>query len=113
MTRIARGPAVVLAGSVALLVGILAIAAASALSSAGPGGEAARIVPAGALAFVRLSTDPADPAARRLRRLAPRIPGVLSLRDSALGAVSLAPGAFDPQRDVRPWLGDEAAVALV
>ena len=113
MTRSARGPALVLAGSVALLVGILAIAAAGALSSAGPGGEAARIVPAGALAFVRLSTDPDDPAARRLQRLAPRIPGFLSLRDSALGAVSLAPGAFDPQRDVRPWLGDEAAVALV
>ena len=113
MTRAQRGPALVLAGSVALLVGILAIAAVSALSSAGPGGEAARIVPAGALAFVRLSTDPADPAARRLQRLAPRIPGLLSLRDTALGAVSLAPGAFDPQRDVRPWLGDEAAVALV
>ena len=109
-----RGPALVLAGSVALLVGILAIAVGSTRSAiAGPGGEAARIVPAGALAFVRLSTDPDDPAARRLQRLAPRIPGLLALRDTALGAVSLAPGAFDPQRDVRPWLGDEAAVALV
>jgi hypothetical protein len=113
MRRGERGPALVLAGSVALLVGILAIAVASALSNAGPGGEAARIVPAGALAFVRLSTDPDDPAARRLQRLAPRIPGLLSLRDAALGAVALAPGAFDPQRDVRPWLGNEAAVALV
>jgi hypothetical protein len=113
MTSGERGPALVLAGSVALLVGILAIAVASALSRAGPGGEAARIVPAGALAFVRVSTDPDDPAARRLQRLAPRIPGVLSLRDAALSAVALAPGAFDPQRDVRPWLGDEAAVALV
>jgi hypothetical protein len=108
-----RGPAVVLAGAVLLLVGILAIAVAGVASRPGPGGEAARLVPAGALAFVRLSTDPADPAARRLQRLAPRIPGYLALRDAALTAVSPAPGAFDPQRDVRPWLGAEAAVALV
>ena len=108
-----RGPAFVLAGSVALLAGILAIAVVSATSRPGPGGEAARIVPAGALAFVRISTDPNDGAARRLARLAPRIPGFLSIRDAALSAVSPAAGAFDPQRDVRPWLGDEAAVALV
>jgi hypothetical protein len=108
-----RGPAFVLAGTVALLAGILAIAVVSATSRPGPGGEAARIVPAGALAFVRISTDPGDGAARRLARLAPRIPGYLSLRDAALSAVAPTAGAFDPQRDLRPWLGDEAALALV
>lgn len=108
-----RGPVLVLAGAIVLLVAILAIAVHDAASQAGPGGEAARLVPASALAFVRLSTDPDDPAARRLQRLAPRIPGYLALRDAALSAVSPAPGAFDPRRDVRPWLGDEAAVALV
>ena len=77
-----RGPAVVLAGSVALLAGILAIAVVSATSRPGPRGEAARIVPAGALAFVRIPTDPDDGAARRLARLAPRIPGYLSIRDA-------------------------------
>jgi hypothetical protein len=96
-----------------LLVAILAIAIAGATSRPGPGGEAAGLVPASALAFVRLSTDPEDPAAQRLLRLAPRVPGYLTLRDAALSAVSPAPGAFDPRRDVRPWLGDEAAVALV
>src|SRR5829696_8042672 len=108
-----RGPVLVLAGSVALLVGILAIAVVSATTRPGPGGEAARLAPASALAFARLSTDSDDVAARRLHRLAPRIPGYLALRDAALTAVSPAPGAFDPRRDVRPWLGDEAAVALV
>ena len=34
------------------------------------------------------------------------------MRDVALRAVEPAPGAFDARRDVRPWLGDEAAVAL-
>ena len=113
MTRGERGRLLVLAGSVVLLVAILAIATADALRQPGPGGEAAALVPASALAFVRLSTDPNDAAAQRLLRLAPRIPGYPSLRDAALSAVSPAPGAFDPRRDVRPWLGDEAAVALV
>jgi len=113
MRRSGRGPVVLLAGSVRLLVAILAIAIADATRQPGPGGEAAGLVPASALAFVRLSTDPEDAAARRLLRLAPRIPGYSSLRDAALTAVSPAPGAFDPRRDVRPWLGDEAAVALV
>src|SRR4051794_13116869 len=113
MTRAERGPLLVLGGSVVLLLAILALATADAISRPGPGGEAAALVPASALAFVRLSTDPQDAAARRLLALAPRIPGFLSLRDAALSAVSPAPGAFDPRRDVRPWLGDEAAVALV
>ena len=113
MTRSGRGPVVVLAGSVVLLVAILAIAIADATSRPGPGGEAAGLVPASALAFVRLSTDPEDAAARRLTALAPRVPGYLALRDAALTTVSPAPGAFDPRRDVRPWLGNEAAVALV
>ena len=108
-----RGPVLVLAGAVVMLVAILAIAVDGAASRAGPGGEAARLVPASALAFVRLSTDPGDAAAQRLLRLAPRIPGYPALRDAALSAVSPAPGAFDPRRDVRPWLGNEAAVALV
>lgn len=108
-----RGPALVLAGAVVLLVAILALAVGATVADPGPGGGAAELVPASALAFARLSTDPDDAAARRLARLAPRIPGYLRLRDAALTAVSPAPGAFDLRRDVRPWLGDEAAVALV
>jgi hypothetical protein len=108
-----RAPVAVLAGCVALLAGILALAVTATVADPGPGGGAAQLVPASALAFARLSTDPDDPAARRLARLAPRIPGYLRLRDAALTAVSPAPGAFDLRRDVRPWLGDEAAVALV
>ena len=108
-----RGPLLVLAGAVVLLVAILALAVGATVADSGPGGGAAQLVPASALAFARFSTDPDDPAARRLARLAPRIPGYLRLRDTALTAVSPAPGAFDLRRDVRPWLGDEAAVALV
>jgi Protein of unknown function (DUF3352) len=102
-----------LAGSIALLLAILGIAVQATRADPGPGGRAAALVPASALAFARLDTDAGDPAARRLERLAPRIPGYRGARDAALRAISPAPGGFDLERDVRPWLGDEAAVALV
>ena len=102
-----------LALAVGLLVAILGVAVQATRAATGPGGRAAELVPASALAFARLSTDPDDPAARDLARLAPKLPGYARLRGEALRAISPAPGAFDVQRDVRPWLGDEAAVALV
>ena len=102
-----------LALAVGLLVAILGVAVQATRADTGPGGRAAELVPASALAFARVSTDPDDPAARDLARLAPKLPGYARLREQALSAISPAPGAFDLQRDVRPWLGDEAAVALV
>ena len=108
-----RAPLAVLLGAVVLLVAILAVAVRATLADPGPGGGAAQLVPASALAFARLSTDPGDRGARRLVRLAPKLPGYLRLRDAALAAISPTPGAFDLRRDVRPWLGDEAGVALV
>src|SRR4051794_6332596 len=103
----------VLAGSVALLLAIVGIAVRDTRADPGPGGRAAELVPASALAFARLDTDPDDPAARRLAALGPKLPGYAGARDAALRTVSPAPGAFDLRRDVRPWLGDEAAAALV
>ena len=108
-----RGSFAVLALAVGLLVAILATAVQASRAAAGPGGRAAELVPASALAYARLSTDPDDPAARALARLAPKVPGYERLREQALSAISPAPGAFDLRRDVRPWLGDEAAVALI
>jgi hypothetical protein len=108
-----KGSLAVLLGSLALLVAILAVAVHATISNPGPGGAAAELVPASALAFARLSTDPDDPAARQLMRLAPKLPGYARARDAALTAISPAAGGFDLERDVRPWLGDEAAGALV
>ena len=77
----------------------------------GPPDTAAELVPAGALAYVHLSTDPGREADRRLVRLAGALPPLVRLRDRAVGAVS--PQAFDLERDVRPWLGAELAYAAV
>jgi Protein of unknown function (DUF3352) len=110
--RLARRPQVLVALA---LVAVLALAAG--LVCAGGGGEeappddAARLVPADALAYVHLSTDPDRPADRRLARFAAALPTVTRLRDQIVAAIS--PQAFDLQRDVRPWLGDELAYAAV
>src|SRR5215208_3410185 len=113
MNTAQRGSLAVLALAVGLLAAILGVAVQASRADAGPGGRAAELVPASALACARVSTDPDDPAARDLARLAPKLPGSARLREQALSAVSPAPGAFDVERDVRPWQGDEAAAALV
>jgi Protein of unknown function (DUF3352) len=110
--RLARRPQVLVALA---LVAVLALAAG--LVCAGGGGEeappddAARLAPADALAYVHLSTDPDRPADRRLARFAAALPTVTRLRDQIVAAIS--PQAFDLERDVRPWLGDELAYAAV
>ena len=77
----------------------------------GPSDAAARLVPASALVYVHLGTDPEREPDARLARIAGSLPFVARLRDRIVAAVS--PQAFDLERDVRPWLGDEIAYAAV
>jgi hypothetical protein len=101
----------------AVLAAVAVLALAAGLVCARRGGEAAapdtaaRLVPADALAYVHLSTDPDRVADARLARYAAALPSVARLRDQVVAAVS--PRAFDLERDVRPWLGDELAYAAV
>jgi len=113
MTRVVRRPRV-LAGIA--LVAVLAVAAGLVCARGGGGAsappdDAARLVPDGALAYVHLSTDPGRAADGRFAQLAGALPTLTRLRDQIVAAIS--PQAFDLQRDVRPWLGDELAYAAV
>ncbi|MFZ0379774.1 MAG: DUF3352 domain-containing protein [Solirubrobacteraceae bacterium] len=81
-----------------------------------PATGAARVVPADVLAYVHLSTDPSRPAVQAARRLADRFPGypllyaaVVSRLDGVLGGGANVD--FDSQ--VGPWLGKEAALAVL
>jgi hypothetical protein len=80
-----------------------------------PATGSARLVPAGALAYVHLSTDSSRPAVQAARRLAVRFPDYPLLYAAVLNrlAATLAGGAgtVDFDRDVRPWLGAEVALA--
>jgi hypothetical protein len=85
-----------------------------------PATGAAALVPADALAYVHLSTDPRRPAVMQaidLERRFPDAPLLLAALSNRLGAILSRPGAaqgtFDLATDVRPWLGKEAAFALL
>ncbi|HJS93971.1 MAG TPA: DUF3352 domain-containing protein, partial [Solirubrobacteraceae bacterium] len=104
-----------------LLVAALAVAAALVLATAGsgpvpPATGAATIVPANALAYVSLSTDPGRPAVSDARRMAARFPDWPLLQMAALNRLDALVGgssSADFATQVRPWLGKQASVALI
>lgn len=101
---------------------VLALASAGLLVLRGsgqppPATGAARLVPADALAYVHLSTDPSRPAVQAAGRVARRFPDYPLLYAAIMNRLgaTLGGGAstFNFGRDVRPWLGQEAALAMV
>lgn len=104
-----------------LLAAVLAVAAAVVLATAGsgpvpPATGAATIVPADALAYVSLSTDPSRPAVSDGRKLAARFPDWPLLETAALNRLRpLVAGSSggDLAAQIRPWLGKQASVALI
>ena len=100
------------AGAVLLLaISILVVLATR--GDAAPAAGAVKLVPPDALVYAHLSTSEGRTQDARLLALAGRFATVRE-RVPALGA-ALTPGAasLDYERDVRPWLGEEAAVALL
>jgi hypothetical protein len=106
----AQGIALAIAGAaIVLAIGLFLVLRGGGHD--GPRDTLAELVPAGSLVYAHLSTDPDRAEDARFARLADGFPAVTRLRDSLAGAV--APGAFTLERDIRPWLGDEAAYAAV
>jgi hypothetical protein len=106
--------AALVAAVVALAVALAVIFATS--GEAPPAAGAASLVPDDALAYVHVSTSPGRPAVEQALKVAARLPdyplfnGLVTRR---LGALATGGGRVDFSRDVRPWLGDEAALALL
>jgi hypothetical protein len=73
----------------------------------------AGLVPADALVYVRAGTDADRKADVALVRRLERLPGVRRVRDAAIARIGAQSPGFSFARDVRPWLGDEAAFALL
>src|SRR5205814_3273173 len=81
-----------------------------------PATGAAAVVPADALAYVHVSIDTTRPAVRRATTLGARLPGyprLLASVFSRLSAIAGGGAAVDYNRDIRPWLGKEAAFAVL
>lgn len=89
-----------------LAVLLAALAVAGCGGPDAPAERAARLVPADALLYLHLSTDPEREEDERLLEILGAFPSARALA-GRLGS------AFDFERDVRPWLGPEAAVAFL
>jgi hypothetical protein len=107
-----RGAAVVAALAAVVLV-VLVVRSCGGGDESPPASGAAKVVPADALLYVHLSTDPDRDAVKRALDLAGRFPGYPRLRDGALRRLSSVASGVSFQRDIRPWLGPEAALALL
>ena len=112
--RLAAAIAVVLAVAAVVMAIVLGLASGSAEPASG----AARLVPADALLYLHVSTDPSRPDVRRALARAQRLPGASLLTGAATGRLDAILGgggsvAVDFATDVRPWLGREAALAVL
>jgi hypothetical protein len=103
-----------------LLLVVLAIAVFAVLLGSGgttpPATGAASVVPADALAYVHLSTDQSRAPVTQAVALDRRLPGFYSLTSSVvdrLDAIIGGGAALNYARDIRPWIGKEAALALL
>ena len=105
-----RGRWALVAVVVLLVVAAGTFAATRLLGSGPPRDAAARLVPATALLYAHLSTDPDRDEDRALLESLGRFSALGALEERLGDAVGQD---FDLGRDVRPWLGDEAAFALL
>ncbi|HEX3830804.1 MAG TPA: DUF3352 domain-containing protein [Solirubrobacteraceae bacterium] len=107
------------AGGLAVLVVAVIVVAVLALrggSGSGPPNGAAAIVPADALAYVNVSLDGGRAGVGQALGVARRFPDFPVAASALLGRLSnvIAGGrAADYARQIRPWLGGEAALALL
>jgi hypothetical protein len=99
-----------------LVLGLVAAAVNAAFGGGGddepPKTAAASIAPSNTLVFVDISTDGDREAVDRANALLGRFGGYEARRDSLLKRLSGGEQKVDVERDVSPWMGDEAALAL-
>ena len=104
------------AGVLAVVIAAVVVLVTSGAGPVPPATGAATIVPADALAYVNLSTDAARPSVSDARKLAARFPDWPLLETAALNRLRALVGGSGPAdfaTAIRPWLGKEAALALI
>ena len=79
----------------------------------GPPDEAAALVPADAYAYLHLQADPDSEQAQALAEFANRLPQLSQVAGEALAGAIGRPEALGLLGSIGPWLGDEAAFAMV
>lgn len=110
--RAVAGALGALAAVIAVIVVVVLTGGAGA-GAAPPAAGALRLIPADALIEVHVSTDQSRAATRHALKLLGRLPAVAGVRDTLLRRLAAGHPRFDFDRDVRPWLGRDAALALL
>lgn len=99
-------------GTVALVAAIVAVLVLVVFKSDdAPADRADTFVPADALAYLHISTDRERPQDTRMAKTLAKLPVTARIQDRISAAFG-GKQAFDLKRDVRSWLGKEAAVAV-
>jgi hypothetical protein len=102
---------------IAIAAGLAAFALALRSGDQPPATGAATVVPANVLAYVHVSTDPSRPGVKHALAVAGRLPdyGLFSAEVIARLTAIASGGnsSIDFAHDIRPWLGNEAAFALL
>jgi hypothetical protein len=99
------------AGVVAVVVAVVLL-----VSSGGddpPSTAAAKLVPSNALVFLNVSTDPDRDGVKQAVALGGKLPAFRAVRSTIERRLGSRQGPINFARDVRPWLGDEAALAVL
>jgi Protein of unknown function (DUF3352) len=106
----------VVAAAAAVGLVVLVVVLVLVLSGSGdtpPANKAAKLVPPGTLVYLNASTDPSRDGVKRALHLAGRFPGFGQVRDALERRLGTRAGPIDFNRQVRPWLGNEAALAIL
>jgi hypothetical protein len=99
-----------------LVAAILVIVLAGGSGAAAPETGAAAIVPSDALAYINVSLDRGRPAVRQALAIGARFPDyplAYAVVQSRLGTILSGGRSVDFASQIEPWLGDEAALALL
>jgi hypothetical protein len=104
---------VLVAVAVVLAAGGVFLALRAGADKRPPATGAARFVPPDALLYLHVSTDRDRHGTKTALGLARRFPSLSRLRDSLLARLSADGSAVNYRREIEPWLGDEAALALL
>jgi hypothetical protein len=111
-----RWPVPAAIATLAAIAAVLVVALSGGSQAPAPDTSSAGLVPADALAYVSLSLDPSRPAVKQALSVARRFPdfplaGAAAL--NRLGAVISGGRSADYATQISPWLGGEAALALL
>jgi hypothetical protein len=100
------------AGLIVAFLGVVALVEENEEGGA-PVDTAAYLVPEEALAYAHLSVEPDSKQWRDATRLARGFPQLTQARDRFLRGLTVRGGGIDLEKEVYPWIADEAALALL